>query len=72
MAAVFVASFASGALLHRDTVVALVLCGVAIATLVLAVIAANIRSPRRPAGPRHVDYEQKRLPSGPATRPPEK
>jgi hypothetical protein len=47
MAAVFVASFSAAAVLHRDTAVALVLCGVAIATLVLAVFGANVRSPRR-------------------------
>jgi hypothetical protein len=47
MAAIFIASFTSAALLHRDTAVALVLCGVAMTTLVLAVIGANVRSPRR-------------------------
>jgi hypothetical protein len=52
MAVIFVASFTAAALLYRHTALALLLCGVAMATLVLAVIGANVRSPRRrPAAP---------------------
>jgi hypothetical protein len=71
MAAVFVASFTAAALLHRDTAVALVLCAIAITTLVLAVIGANVRSPRRGhASPVGVVDEHSQLRS--ARRPPEK
>jgi hypothetical protein len=71
MAAIFIASFTSAALLHRDTAVALLLCGVAIATLVLSVISANVRSPRRrPAGPGHIVNEHGQLRSVPAKHPP--
>jgi hypothetical protein len=71
MAAIFIASFTSAALLHRDTVLALLLCGVAMTTLVLSVIGANVRSPRRrPARPGHVVNEQRQLPSATAKRPP--
>jgi hypothetical protein len=67
MAAVFIASFAAAAVLHRFTAVALVLCGVAVTTLVWAVIGANVSSPRRRrAAPRFLDG-RKRLP--PAERP---
>jgi hypothetical protein len=70
MAAVFVASFALAALLHRFTAVALVLCGVAAATLVVAVIGANVRSPlQRRAGPGGVVSEHRHLRSGPVKRP---
>jgi hypothetical protein len=72
MAAIFIASFTAAALLHRDTAVALLLCGVSMTTLVLAVIGANVRSPRRHAGPGHVVDEQRQLRSAPAKRPPEK
>jgi hypothetical protein len=73
MAAIFIASFTSAALLHRDTALALVLCGVAMTTLVLSVIGANVRSPqRRPAGAGHVVNQHSQLRSAPATRPPEK
>jgi hypothetical protein len=47
MAAIFIASFTAAALLHGDTAVALALCGIAMATLVVSVIGANVRSPRR-------------------------
>jgi len=70
MAAVFIASFTLAALLHRYTTVALVLCGVAMTTLVLAVIGANVRSPRRPrASTGHVASQRGQLSSGPAKRP---
>ena len=70
MAVIFVASFTAAAVLHRDTAVALLLCGVAMATLVLAVIGANVRSPRHPSrGARFVN-EQKQLPSSKVKRPP--
>lgn len=46
-AAIFIGSFAAATLLHRETLVALLLCGVAMVTLVAAVIGANIRTPRR-------------------------
>ncbi len=72
MAAVFIACFTSAALLHRDTAVALLLCGVAMATLVLAVIGANVRSPRRRADPDHVVDQHRQLRSSPADRPPGK
>lgn len=55
MALIFTGSFAASALLHDHTALALLLCGVAITTLVAAVLLANLRSPRRPgAGPRHM------------------
>jgi hypothetical protein len=73
MAVIFIASFTSAALLHRETAVALLLCGVAMTTLVLSVIGANVRSPRRRrAGPGHVVNEHRHLRSAPAKRPPEK
>ena len=69
MAVVFVASFSAAALLHRYTAVALVLCGVAMTTLVAAVIGANVRSPQqRDDRTRQVVNEQKAL--RPGTRPP--
>lgn len=49
-AAVFVGSFTAAGLLHRETVLALFLCGVSIVTLVTAVIGANVRTPRRRPG----------------------
>ena len=53
LAVVFIGSFTAAALLHRETVVALLLCGVAIVTMVVAVSGANIRKPRRrPDDPR--------------------
>jgi hypothetical protein len=61
LAIVFVGSFASAALLHRYTAVAVVLCVVAMVTLVLAVIGANVRSPRRPDGPHRVSSERRQL-----------
>jgi hypothetical protein len=71
MAAIFIACFTSAALLHRDTAVALVLCGVAMATLVLAVIGANVRSPRQGrADSSQVVDEHRQLRSRPADRPP--
>jgi hypothetical protein len=46
-AVIFIGSFTAAGLLHRDTVLALFLCGLSIVTLVTAVIGANIRTPRR-------------------------
>jgi hypothetical protein len=46
-AAIFIGSFTAAGLLHRETVLALLLCGVSILTLLTAVIGANIRTPRR-------------------------
>jgi hypothetical protein len=46
-AAIFIGSFTAAGLLHRETVLALFLCGVSMVTLVTAVIGANIRKPRR-------------------------
>jgi hypothetical protein len=69
MAAIFVASFTAAAVLHSDTALALLLCGVAMATLVLAVIGANVRSPRRPARSQLVN-QHKQLPSSKVKRPP--
>jgi DUF3099 family protein len=45
--AIFIGSFTAAGLLHRETVLALFLCGVSMVTLVTAVIGANIRKPRR-------------------------
>ena len=72
MAAIFIASFTSAGLLHRFTAVALLLCAVAMTTLVLSVIGANLRSPRRRPGPGHVISEDRQLGSAPAKRPPGK
>lgn len=47
-AAIFIGSFTAAGLLHRETVLALFLCGVSMVTLVTAVIGANVRKPRRP------------------------
>jgi DUF3099 family protein len=71
MAVIFVGCFSLAAVLHRDTAVALLLCAVATATLVLAVIGANVRSPRRTARPVHVANDQRQLRSAPAKRAPE-
>jgi len=46
-AAIFIGSFTAAGLLHRETVLALLLCGVSMLTLIAAVIGANIRQPRR-------------------------
>jgi hypothetical protein len=71
MAAVFIGTFTAAALLHRFTAVALLLCGVAMTTLVWAVIGANVRSPRRRrAGAALVVGALKQL--TPARRPPRK
>jgi len=73
MAAIFIATFTAGALLHRDTAVALVLCGVAMMTLLLSVIGANVRSPRRRrAAPGQIVNEHKQLGSVPAEHRPGK
>lgn len=47
LAAICIGSFTAAGLLHRETVVALLLCAVAIVTLIAAVIGANISTPRR-------------------------
>ncbi len=69
MAAIFITSFTAAALLHNDTALALLLAGVAMVTLVLAVIGANVRSPRR-AGRGHLISEQKQLNSAAPKRRP--
>ena len=46
-AVVFIGSFTAAALLHRETALALTLCGVAMVTLIVAVIGANVGTPRR-------------------------
>ena len=46
-AGISIGSFAAAGLLHGETVMALLLCGVSMVSLVLAVIGANIRTPRR-------------------------
>ena len=52
-ACVFIGSFTAATVLHRETVLALLLCGVAMVTLVAAVVGANTRTPqRRPADPK--------------------
>lgn len=63
MAVVFIGCFTAGALAHRDTVLALLLCGIAMVTLLAAVIAANVRSgPRRPDGLDHLVHGAPQLP----------
>jgi hypothetical protein len=47
LATIFIGSFTAAGLLHRETVLALFLCGVSMVTLVAAVIGANTRAPRR-------------------------
>lgn len=47
MAVICIASFTASGLVHRDTVLALLLCGIAMITLPLAVITANVGSRRR-------------------------
>lgn len=70
MAVVFVGCFTAGALAHRDTVLALLLCGIAMVTLPAAVIAANVRSrPRRPNGLGHVVGGAPQLPRPPVRQP---
>jgi hypothetical protein len=71
-AVVFIGCFTLAALLHSYTVVALLLCVVAVVTLVWAVIGANVRSPRRRAAPGQIVNEQRQLDSRPAKRPSEK
>lgn len=71
MAVIFIGSFTSAALLHRYTAVALLLCGVAIATLVVSVIGANVRSPRRWRGGVSHIADEPRPRSVPAKRPPQ-
>jgi hypothetical protein len=69
MAAIFTVSFTAAAVLHRETALALVLCGVAMTTLVAAVIGANVSTPRRlPDGHGRIAHHQQHLPaaSGPA------
>lgn len=71
MAAIFIASFTAAALLHRDTAVALLLCAIAMTTLVAAVIGANIRAPRRqPHGRGRLAHKQPQLRSAPTKHPP--
>jgi succinate dehydrogenase hydrophobic anchor subunit len=73
MAAIFIASFTSAALLHRFTALALLLCAVAMVTLVLSVVDANVRSPRRRrAALGQAVSEDRRLRSAPEKRPPGK
>lgn len=71
MAAIFVGCFSLAAVLHRYTVVALLLCAIATATLVLAVIGANVRSPRRPARLVRIANDQRQLRSSGGEHPPE-
>jgi hypothetical protein len=67
MAGIFTGCFAAGALLHRYTIVALLLCAIAIVVLLLAVITANIRSrPRRGNAVRYLAHGQRQLPSADA------
>ena len=70
MAVVFTGTFTLAALLHRDTVVALLLCGVAMTTLVLSVIGANVRSPLRRRGASGHGGDQRQLGAAPTERPP--
>ena len=71
MAAIFITSFTAAALLYRHTALALLLCGVAMTTLVLAVIGANVRSPRRGhAGPGRIVDEHRELRAPTPKRPP--
>jgi hypothetical protein len=64
MAGIFTGCFVAGALLHRYTIVALLLCGAAIVVLLLAVITANTRTrPRRGNVQHNLAHEQRQLPS---------
>lgn len=70
MAVIFIACFTAGALMHQDTVLALLLCGIAMVTLPVAVITANIPSrPRTPNAPGHLVRGAQHLPRTPARRP---
>lgn len=69
MAILFVACFTAGALAHRDTVVALLLCSMAMVSLLAAVITANVRSrPRRPNRRNHLVSGARHLPELPARK----
>ncbi|HEY7007323.1 MAG TPA: DUF3099 domain-containing protein [Jatrophihabitantaceae bacterium] len=69
MAAIFIASFTAGALLHRHTILALLLCGVAIVTLVAAVIMGNAHSrPRKANRFGHMMHRERQLPPSPTDR----
>jgi Protein of unknown function (DUF3099) len=48
LAVIFIGSFTAAGVLYRETVLALLLCGVSIVTLIAAVVGANVRTPRRP------------------------
>jgi hypothetical protein len=61
MAVIFTACFSAGALAHRHAALALLLCGIAMFTLVTAVIAANGRS-RRHSGLDHPVCRPQQLP----------
>ena len=70
MAVICIASFTASGIVHRDTVLALLLCGIAMITLPLVVIAANVGS--RPRSPRRLDHLVRgphQLPSEPARQP---
>jgi Protein of unknown function (DUF3099) len=70
LAMVFVACFTAGAFAHRHTLLALLLCGIAMVALLAAVITANVRSrPRRPTGLGHLVCGAQQLPRPPVRQP---
>jgi hypothetical protein len=70
MAVICIACFTASGLVHRDTVLALLLCGIAMITLPAAVITANVRSrPRRPHRLDHLVRGPRQMPGQPARQP---
>ena len=71
MAGIFIACLTAGAHAQSDTLLALLLCGIAMVTLPAAVITANVRSrPRRLRGrPGHLLSGAQQLPRTPARQP---
>ena len=70
MAVIFIGCFTEGALEHRDRTLALLLCGIAMVTLLAAVITANVRTrPRRPNGLGHLVCGAQQLPRPPDRQP---
>jgi hypothetical protein len=70
MAVICIASFTASGLVYRETVLAVLLCGIAMITLPAAVITANVRS--RPRSPRRLDHLLRgphQLPGEPARQP---
>lgn len=69
MAVVFVGTFSAAGIVHRETVLAVLLCVIAMVTLLAAVIMANTRSrPRRADGSGYRRNGERELPSPPTER----